>query len=387
MWGAKIVLKTFSLAGAIAILALAVDIAALAARLTNWQFDPSLNQLEVTVDEGTTPRYFLLTQPPRIVLDLPDTELGSVETQQSYTGLVRQIRVSRFQAGVTRIVMDLSPEVVLTPQQVQLQQVGGDALQGRPLEGVRWVLRPLISGVQTAAPEGSTLPPANFFGSDRAGVVSVPPLNPTSTGSNLPTGTLPPARFSPNSNVSVSVPPLQRETAPTPLRESQTSVTRVVEFGQPLPTPKTASPVRESRTEESSNLPSLEIDAGAPVQRRLAYVNPNVMLPSGSELILRYPGDKILKLQAGSSRQEVLLLQEEILDKAGNIIFPTGTQVIGRFESDRSGSRFIAQAISLGGRNIRLTARSPLLRRARQVPENSIVPNQILQVKLTKDLR
>ncbi|WP_199291930.1 AMIN domain-containing protein, partial [Coleofasciculus sp. FACHB-712] len=128
-------LKTLSLVGAIAIIGSGMELKAIAARLTNWRFDPALNQLEITLDEGTTPRYFLLAQPSRIVLDLPNTQVGMVETQQSYSGPIRQIRVSQFEAGITRIVLDLAPEVVLSPQQVQLQVEPGN----------RWVLRPLIA--------------------------------------------------------------------------------------------------------------------------------------------------------------------------------------------------------------------------------------------------
>ncbi|HEY9894124.1 MAG TPA: hypothetical protein V6D34_01720, partial [Candidatus Sericytochromatia bacterium] len=51
----------------------AVLCSAQAASLTNWSFDPTVNQLEITVKDGTTPRYFLMAQPARIVVDLPDT--------------------------------------------------------------------------------------------------------------------------------------------------------------------------------------------------------------------------------------------------------------------------------------------------------------------------
>ena len=182
MWGEKLILgvrlfmsrlKTLSLVGAIAILGSGtLELKAIAARLTNWRFDPALNQLEITLDEGTTPRYFLLAQPPRIVLDLPNTQVGMVETQQSYSGSIRQIRVSQFEASVTRIVLDLSPEVVLAPQQVQLQQV----------EPGHWVLRPLIAGFQASPARGGvspSLPPPIFPGNQTPDVVSVSPLNNT----------------------------------------------------------------------------------------------------------------------------------------------------------------------------------------------------------------
>ncbi|MEP1060779.1 AMIN domain-containing protein [Stenomitos frigidus AS-A4] len=113
-----------------------------AASLTNWSFDPTVNQLEITVKDGTTPRYFLMAQPARIVVDLPDTAIGNVSAQKTYAGPVRQIRVSQFEPGLTRIVMEISPGVSLAPGQVELQKVGDRTTQAG---NSRWVVRPLVS--------------------------------------------------------------------------------------------------------------------------------------------------------------------------------------------------------------------------------------------------
>lgn len=114
-----------------------------AASLTKWSFNPAANQLEITVKDGTTPRYFLMAQPARIVLDLPDTAVGDVSAQQTYPGAaVRQIRVSQFEPGLTRIVMEISPNVSLAPGQVKLEKVGNEAAQA---SNSRWILQPLIT--------------------------------------------------------------------------------------------------------------------------------------------------------------------------------------------------------------------------------------------------
>lgn len=113
-----------------------------AASLTNWSFDPAANQLEITVKDGTTPRYFLMAQPARIVVDLPDTAVGAVSAQKTYSGAVRQIRVSQFEPGLTRIVMEISPGVALAPGQVKLRKVGNDTTQSG---NSRWVVQPLIT--------------------------------------------------------------------------------------------------------------------------------------------------------------------------------------------------------------------------------------------------
>lgn len=143
-----------------------------AASLTEWSFDPKTNRLEVAVNEPTTPRYFLMAQPARIVLDLPDTSVGAVKPQGTYSGAIRQVRVSQFQPGLTRIVMELAPTVTLAPGQVQLQKVTHGSKAGS-----RWVLRPLIASAASptiAAQEPA--PPALTPRTNPVPTVTVPPL-------------------------------------------------------------------------------------------------------------------------------------------------------------------------------------------------------------------
>lgn len=121
--------------------------AAQTAQLVEWRFDPATRQLELQTAGGTTPNYFILAQPARIVLDLPNTVVGPVLEEQSYSGVVRHIRVGQFQPTLTRIVVELAPDAVLTPAQVELRNVPatGEAT-GEATAGDRWVLRPLLAG-------------------------------------------------------------------------------------------------------------------------------------------------------------------------------------------------------------------------------------------------
>ncbi|BAU10585.1 hypothetical protein LEP3755_10700 [Leptolyngbya sp. NIES-3755] len=121
---------------------------ATAAPLENWRFDPNTNQLEVTVPAGVKPRYSLLAQPTRIVLDLPETQVGAVAPRGTFSGAVREIRVSQFQPNVARIVVELAPNVVLDNQQAQLQQV-----QDTDQTVDRWTLRPVLAA---SAPSPTT---------------------------------------------------------------------------------------------------------------------------------------------------------------------------------------------------------------------------------------
>ncbi|MBW4491045.1 MAG: AMIN domain-containing protein [Trichocoleus desertorum ATA4-8-CV12] len=633
-----------------------------AAILTQWQFNSTTNQLEITVPEGTQPRYFLLAKPARIVLDLPNTQMGAVPAEQMLSGPVQQIRVSQQQTGSTRIVMQLAPNVVFAPGQVKLEQIGTSKA------GTRWVLRPLIAGnsaiagssastptvaatstgpatstaspqsapptsasVQStpsaapsersqpslpsvepngrsqpappaappksritrnaadllapgdrsfdnssapspepspaiAAPTGTTpqpsdtlrpapaatsetavfsprlspavtdakptpttqppqsapqkaptrdrptpttpakpttsakpsappiaaqprvqpavkppatpaqpnvaiapappattavsqpvaepqmpavpvveepmetapalataqpevkptanlpqptpeletagLPPANFR-SQQPVTVSVPPMNGTAaptqvppSGDRVPTTAtnteaapvLPPAVFTPQPSATVTVPSLSSPSiqpaptrpvtseSPQPFRTPNVdeAVGRVIEFGQPLAATSSApavtspsSPTLEAGTEalpiETSNpQANLQPDSS------LVAVGDGIMLPSGTTLQLQYSGAEVLELKPGAPQQEVLLLQTEIRDRNGSILAPTGAAIIGRFETTSGGSRFIAQAISLQGRNVPLAAESALLGGKLQVSQEKVVRNSAL---------
>jgi AMIN domain len=118
-------------------------------RLEDWRFYPEASQLEFTLSAASQPRSFYLAQPSRLVIDLPDTRLGSVATQQNYSGAIQRIRVSQLNANVTRLVMDLAPGTFLDPNQIQLQPVS-------PQNPTRWVLRPYIAN------SGSSWQPGNY---------------------------------------------------------------------------------------------------------------------------------------------------------------------------------------------------------------------------------
>ncbi len=121
-----------------AIAAMVSPLPAYSAQLVRWRFDPQTRQLEIVTPGGTQPNYFILAQPPRIVVDLPDTTVGSVLAEQTYSGSVRQIRVNQFQPTLTRLVIELEPNVELAAQQVELRSLD-------PQNG-RWAIRPLLEG-------------------------------------------------------------------------------------------------------------------------------------------------------------------------------------------------------------------------------------------------
>jgi hypothetical protein len=251
------------------------------AKLDDWRFYPEKVQLEITLSAGTTPRYFYLAQPPRIVVDLPDTKLGYVTTQQNYSGAIQRIRVSQLNATSTRIVLDLAPNTSLDPKQLQLQPIS----QNNP---TRWVLRPVTPGYSTSVqsrysspsptnlpqtpynysqpstnlpqipykysqPPGNlpltttnaqpplfTLPPSADLPqttNPKQPFVTVPPLTPNQP-SQLPNSILPPATFPNQFGNLNSTPPFNQSEFPVPKipnNKPNDPNIEVIEFGQPLP--------------------------------------------------------------------------------------------------------------------------------------------------------
>ncbi len=95
-------------------------------------------------------------------------------------------------------------------------------------------------------------------------------------------------------------------------------------------------------------------------------------------MIARYPGQVPLTLRGDRPWQDVLILTEPVRDSSGRVVFPRDSQLLGRFETNREGSRFIVQAISVDGRNQRIEARSDRLSGDRRVSEDDILRNSAI---------
>jgi hypothetical protein len=188
------------------------------AQLKNWQFNPKNQQLEINVSSTITPKYFYLSQPPRLVLDLPDTQIGKVSTQQNYQGVIEKIRISQLNQTTTRIVLDLAPGTSIEPKQIQLKPITSKKNTG-------WVFNPRISSGKISSSANhlflkpnQTLPPStNISNNNQQPLITVPPLNSVKI-SPQPNSQIPSAMFPQNNDQPVPL-------APIP----------IIEFGEPLP--------------------------------------------------------------------------------------------------------------------------------------------------------
>lgn len=143
------------------------------AQLQDWRFSPEFGQLEFTLSAVSQPKVFFLSQPERLVIDLPGTKLGLVPTQQNYSGAIQRIRLSQLNESVTRIVLDLAPGTPINPSQVLVQ----------PTSPTSWVLRPFANFSNNTAPGIYAPQPIN---NNPQGIYAPLPPNNTAPGIYAP---------------------------------------------------------------------------------------------------------------------------------------------------------------------------------------------------------
>ncbi|HIK46065.1 MAG TPA: AMIN domain-containing protein, partial [Leptolyngbyaceae cyanobacterium M65_K2018_010] len=110
-----------------------------AATLQYWWFDAQNNQLVFTTDSEVQPRAQMLLNPTRVVIDLPNTQVGGTTTRQGVGGAIREVRAGQFDGQTARLVIELAAGYSLDPQAIRIQGI-------RPNQ---WV-------VQLPAPIGAT---------------------------------------------------------------------------------------------------------------------------------------------------------------------------------------------------------------------------------------
>ncbi|MDM9382196.1 AMIN domain-containing protein [Chlorogloeopsis sp. ULAP01] len=247
------------------------------AKLEDWRFDPKVAQLEISLSAPSQPHFFYLSQPPRIVVDLPTTKLGYVSTQKNYSGAITSIRVSQFDTDITRIVIDLAPGTIFNPNHIQLKALSRQ-------NPTRWILRPFPVGNSTSlipeksppppssssptpglynspastnstpnsgkynplSPSNNTTPNPNLYypppptnNSSQQPLVTVPPLVPNSS-SQTPNSVLPPPIFPNQPGNLNNIPFFPTPNLPVPTAPKNRHIdpgSKIIEFGQPLPSP------------------------------------------------------------------------------------------------------------------------------------------------------
>ena len=453
-----------------------------AAQLTQWTFDSSTHWLTLHIPGGTTPQYFLLAQPPRIVVDLPNTQVDNVNVPEvtTYSGMVQSVRVGQFQPELTRIVIEFDPDITFAPGHIAIQPGGStqpsEHGNREVVSAETWYIRPLLVGQEeanslppdpvsapsaisesrfsepisalitedvldaqggesssrptalNAAPVRNSLDDQPLPSQDRAqgpqsedlASRNLPPLEPGALeipvdmpNAPLPTASRSPAGISGESEEQASIAlasehqssevpnapepgSVDRENhafASTPQDDAQREVMQSPLT--PLPAPETAFltppnpesspdlPLSRSALQDSSATSVPIITFGqtfSPTSNR-QLANPQTREAIASEaaqntLSVRYPREMPLPINPESPRQEVLVVTEAVRDRAGMVVIPEGSLVIGRFEKIGQQLQFTAQALTLGDRTIRLES-SPVA-----LSGDTIEPNQQFQLPL-----
>jgi N-acetylmuramoyl-L-alanine amidase len=127
--------------------------AAQARELLQWRFDSSQNRLLFITDSGVQPKALLMTNPTRVVIDLPGIELGRPTTNQRVSGAIREVRVGQLDDRTTRIVIELAPGYTLDPKAVKFRGIS-------PREWSVQLPAPQRVDVSPSQPPGNT-PPRN----------------------------------------------------------------------------------------------------------------------------------------------------------------------------------------------------------------------------------
>lgn len=146
----------------------------LAFALPQWEFNPETSQLRFTLESSVTPSYFLLENPTRLVIDLPDTQIPGGSIQKQYQGLVEEIRIGQFEEETARIVLKLAPHATFASDSVSLTPIVGS-------EGNQWQLDPKIKTIEFPLSTLMTIPPVKESPITSSQQVQVPPPPSTTT--------------------------------------------------------------------------------------------------------------------------------------------------------------------------------------------------------------
>lgn len=114
-----------------------------AGKIISWEFEEQDNNLVFITDEGVQPKAQLLSNPTRLVIDLPGTILGRETVKEQYQGAIRGFRIGQPEPNMSRIVVEFAPGYT----------IDSDEIQFRGISSTQWTVeipQPRISRINTA---------------------------------------------------------------------------------------------------------------------------------------------------------------------------------------------------------------------------------------------
>ena len=94
-----------------------------AGKIVSWEFESQDNNLVFTTDEGVQPEAQLLSNPTRLVIDLPGTTLGRETVKENYDGAIRGFRIGQPEPDTSRIVVELAPGYTIDSDDIEFKSV------------------------------------------------------------------------------------------------------------------------------------------------------------------------------------------------------------------------------------------------------------------------
>jgi hypothetical protein len=185
-----------------------------ATTLSAWQFDPVARQFTITLPAGVTPRFLVAAEPARIILEIPQSQLGNVVTQQRYDGAVQSVQLLQAGPDTVHAVLTFAPNTVLDPHHAQLTAIEANGQ-------TRWLLTPLVAdpGMAVAStptpsvssspgelPQLPSLPPASQGELDPSAAAATTPDAAPPVASTSPPSTAPSSTNSPAGEMIVELP-------------------------------------------------------------------------------------------------------------------------------------------------------------------------------------
>ncbi|WP_019507980.1 N-acetylmuramoyl-L-alanine amidase [Pleurocapsa sp. PCC 7319] len=114
-----------------------------AGKIISWEFEEQDNNLVFITDEGVQPKAQLLSNPTRLVIDLPGTTLGRETVKEQYQGAIRGFRIGQPEPNMSRIVVEFAPGYTIDSDEIQFRGIS-------PTQWTVEIPQPYISRINTA---------------------------------------------------------------------------------------------------------------------------------------------------------------------------------------------------------------------------------------------
>ena len=94
-----------------------------AGKIVSWEFEPEDRNLIFKTDEGVQPEAELLSNPTRLVIDLPGMVLDRETVKENYQGPIRGFRIGQPEPDTSRIVVEFAPGYTIDADDIEFDDV------------------------------------------------------------------------------------------------------------------------------------------------------------------------------------------------------------------------------------------------------------------------